>query len=192
MTGRSARAKIVVSGSSSRTVGCPGRKRLPVMNCSARKSKPCSKRSPTASARSSACAMAWATATPTPWKRWAASSRSPASGCGRSKPRRSRNCNIPSAASSSRVFLSTRPASTAQPADAGRQAAGSPTGGFFVFLLLSHEGHRAAMPPLVVTMAHPQTLALKPRDISHAIDPSQHRHRGAPHVAPRSSPAQRS
>ena len=57
-------------------------------HAAAERSRACSRRSPIASGRSSACATAWATATPTPWKRWAGSSRSPASACGRSKPRR--------------------------------------------------------------------------------------------------------
>ena len=48
----------------------------------------CSRPSPSAKRRSSACASAWATRPPsTPWRKWAASSPSPASASARSSPR---------------------------------------------------------------------------------------------------------
>ncbi len=78
----------------------------PTTACCARRSRSCSRRSPSASARSSACATAWPTATPTRWKKSAASSRSPASACGRSKPRRSASCSTRSAASTWKAFWS--------------------------------------------------------------------------------------
>jgi len=61
------------------------------------------KTSPTASARSFGCGTGWATAIPTPWKRWVASSRSRENACGRSKRRRFASCSIPCEVSNSKA-----------------------------------------------------------------------------------------
>src|SRR3972149_1776316 len=71
------------------------------MNCFANASDNYLKHSPTANGRSSACATAWATVIPIRWKKWAGYLKSPANASGKSRPKRSKNCSIPYAASSS-------------------------------------------------------------------------------------------
>ena len=61
-------------------------------------------------ARSSSCATDWPTATPTRWRRSGSFSRSPASGCGRSRPTPSGSCSTRSVRSSCPDFWSGRSA----------------------------------------------------------------------------------
>jgi RNA polymerase primary sigma factor len=114
---------------SSRTLSRTIRSAMRTMASFGRKSKPCSRRSPTASGRLSVFGTAWETATRTPWRKWAGSSKSPVSGCGRSRPRRSASCSTRSAASN-------WPDSCARSHDVPcrdrtSQAAGFLTSGFF-------------------------------------------------------------
>ena len=58
--------------------------------------------------KSCASALAWRTAAPAPWKRWARSSTSPGSASGRSRPRPCGNSATPAAAKSSRTSWTDR------------------------------------------------------------------------------------
>ena len=105
--------------------GLPRPTGRPEMSFCVRRSMPCSRPSLTANGRLSACDTVWGMGIRIPLKRWGESSKSPASGCGRSKPKPLKNYNTPSAASNSRDF------SNGWRVDGSSQAAGRKASGFF-------------------------------------------------------------